>query len=58
MTFGVLIFGEYPDTIALVGIFVIASAGLLTVVRERIRGLRNTTTGSAVVNLPDTEEKD
>ena len=35
--FGALIFGEYPDGIALLGIGVIGCAGLFTLVRERIR---------------------
>lgn len=43
VAFGVLIFGEYPDMLALVGIFIIAAAGLVTVVRERIRGQRAAT---------------
>ncbi len=40
MLFGILIFNEYPDLLAIVGVMVIAAAGLLTVVRERIRRLR------------------
>ncbi|MFB9948594.1 DMT family transporter [Rhizobium puerariae] len=35
--FGVLIFNEYPDALALLGITVIGGAGLFTVVREKIR---------------------
>lgn len=37
VVFGAVIFGEFPDLLALVGLAIIAAAGLLTVVRERIR---------------------
>lgn len=40
MFFGTLIFHEYPDLLAIVGVGVIASAGMLTVLRERIRRIR------------------
>lgn len=55
MAFGALIFGEYPDAIALLGILVIASAGLLTVVREKIRGVRSAAAHSPVVDLVDAD---
>lgn len=34
---GAFFFGEYPDRLAIAGLVVIASAGLLTMMRERIR---------------------
>lgn len=34
---GALLFDEFPDTLALIGLVVIASSGLLTVTREQIR---------------------
>ncbi|WP_320198042.1 DMT family transporter [Agrobacterium sp. rho-13.3] len=34
---GAFFFGEYPDTMAIFGLLVIASAGLLTMMREKIR---------------------
>jgi len=40
MFFGTLIFHEYPDLLAIVGVGVIAGAGMLTVLRERIRRIR------------------
>lgn len=40
MLFGMLLFREYPDLLAVLGIIVIASAGLLTTVRERIRRIK------------------
>ncbi|MCC2611193.1 DMT family transporter [Neorhizobium petrolearium] len=53
VVFGVLIFGEYPDSVALLGICVIASAGLLTVIRERIRGLPTAVVHTAIINPAD-----
>ncbi|MGF9694073.1 DMT family transporter [Rhizobium sp. 0TCS1.26] len=53
VVFGALIFNEFPDAIALVGIFIIASAGLLTVVRERLRGKRSAAAHAATVDLTD-----
>jgi drug/metabolite transporter (DMT)-like permease len=38
--FGIIVFHEYPDLVAIVGVGVIASAGLLTVLRERVRRIR------------------
>ncbi|AZO16126.1 DMT family transporter [Mesorhizobium sp. M2A.F.Ca.ET.037.01.1.1] len=40
MLFGIIIFQEYPDLLAVVGVGIIASAGLLTVLRERIRRIK------------------
>lgn len=57
VVFGILLFGEYPDALALVGIVVIASAGLLTIIRERLRGLKSATSGSAVVALPTSSDE-
>jgi drug/metabolite transporter (DMT)-like permease len=51
VVFGALIFNEFPDGIALIGIFIIASAGLLTVVRERLRGAISRPAQAAVVDL-------
>lgn len=34
---GALIFGEYPDTLSVLGLAIIAGSGLLTVAREKIR---------------------
>ncbi|MCO5733318.1 DMT family transporter [Rhizobium sp. SSA_523] len=51
--FGALIFNEFPDAIALAGIVVIASAGLLTVLRERLRGMRSSVALAATVGIPD-----
>lgn len=38
--FGILVFGEYPDLLAILGIAVIAGAGLFTVLRERARQIK------------------
>jgi drug/metabolite transporter (DMT)-like permease len=38
--FGIIVFHEYPDLVAIAGVGVIASAGLLTVLRERVRRIR------------------
>ena len=40
MLFGILIFNEYPDLLAILGVAIIASAGLLTVLRERVRRIK------------------
>lgn len=40
MLFGIIVFNEYPDFLAIIGVAIIASAGLLTVVRERIRRIK------------------
>jgi len=40
MVFGVTLFREYPDHLAIAGVGIIALAGLLTVLRERIRRIR------------------
>lgn len=37
---GAAFFGEHPDWIAIVGLFVVGASGLITVVRERIRRVR------------------
>ncbi|MDQ6434130.1 DMT family transporter [Mesorhizobium sp. LHD-90] len=41
MLFGILLFDEYPDLLAILGIVVIAGAGLLTVLRERARKIKS-----------------
>ncbi|WP_442580005.1 DMT family transporter [Mesorhizobium sp. ASY16-5R] len=41
MLFGILLFNEYPDLLAILGIAVIAGAGLLTVLRERARKIKS-----------------
>jgi drug/metabolite transporter (DMT)-like permease len=43
MLLGILIFNEHPDLPAVLGVMTIAAAGLLTVVRERIRRIRSAT---------------
>jgi len=40
MFFGIIAFHEYPDWLAILGVGIIATAGLLTVLRERIRRIR------------------
>jgi drug/metabolite transporter (DMT)-like permease len=40
MFFGIIVFHEYPDLLAIIGVGVIASAGLLTVLRERVRRIK------------------
>jgi drug/metabolite transporter (DMT)-like permease len=37
---GAAFFNEHPDWIAIVGLFVVAASGLITLVRERIRRIR------------------
>ncbi|MEQ1955934.1 DMT family transporter [Mesorhizobium sp. CN2-181] len=41
MLFGIVVFNEYPDFLAILGVTIIATAGLLTVVRERIRRIKS-----------------
>jgi drug/metabolite transporter (DMT)-like permease len=40
MLLGILVFNEYPDPLAIAGVTIIASAGLLTVLRERVRRIK------------------
>lgn len=40
MLFGIVVFAEFPDALAILGVGVIAFAGLLTVLRERLRRIR------------------
>lgn len=40
MLFGVIIFAEYPDALAILGVGIIAFAGLFTVLRERLRRIK------------------
>lgn len=40
MLFGVFVFSEFPDALAVLGVAVIAFAGLLTVLRERVRRIK------------------
>ncbi|MGP2491963.1 DMT family transporter [Mesorhizobium sp. PUT5] len=43
MLFGIIVFAEFPDALAILGVGVIAFAGLLTALRERLRRIRAAT---------------
>ena len=51
--FGALIFDEFPDAVALVGISIIIFAGLLTVLREKMRGTSGPIGKAATVDNAD-----
>jgi len=53
VVFGALIFDEFPDAVALVGISIIIFAGLLTVLREKMRGTGGPIGQAATVDNAD-----